>query len=106
MNNIEEYQNLVELLKQALEFYANKDNYFTSQKVSNHPAPSMIQLDGGSQAQFALVKIKEVNDQNQKMLDEYNKLADKADQLESDGETNPIELINVFLQTRDDDNNV
>ena len=106
MNNIEEYQNLVELLKQALEFYANKDNYFTSKEVSNHPAPSMIQLDGGSQAQFALVKIKEVNDQNQKMLDEYNKLADEADQLESDGETNPIELINVFLQTRDDDNNV
>jgi hypothetical protein len=104
MNSIEELQNLVGLMQQALKFYADKNNYFTSQKVSNNPAPSMIMLDGGSQAQFALDLAKKLADQNQKIQDEYDKLIMETENLEPTGETNPLDLINVFIQSRDDKN--
>lgn len=59
-NNIEEYQNLVGMLKKALEFYANKNNYKKPVEFSKYPVLSMIDLDEhGSQARFALKKIQE-----------------------------------------------
>ena len=52
MNNLEDYQNLIEVLKHALMFYANEKNY-----IGN---PAMINVDQqGSQARFALKKIQE-----------------------------------------------
>ena len=78
MNNIEEYQNLFELLKQALMFYGEEDNYKVpvsskgNYNVENEL--SLIKKDGGSQARFGLKKIQEIFDQNQKLLDDYNKI--------------------------------
>lgn len=60
--NIEQYQNLVELLKQALLFYGNKDNYIVNQPI-NTELTSMVELDDGFQARFALSKIIENNDE-------------------------------------------
>lgn len=68
MNNIDDYKNLIEVLKQALIFYANKNNYFTEK---NAPI-TMIDLDEhGSQARFALSKIVEIEELYKKMNDEY-----------------------------------
>ncbi len=70
MNNIEEYQNLIELLKKALQFYADASNYI---KLENKP--SNIELDEyGSQARFAISKIDEMFANNQKILNEYNEI--------------------------------
>lgn len=58
MNNIEDYQNLVEVLKQALLFYAECD-------------VEKITIDKGFQAKFALSKIDEVEKEYKKMEDEF-----------------------------------
>lgn len=69
MNNIEEYQNQVELLKQALLFYADENNY-----QSGMGNPSLIDLDEhGSQARFALQQLEKLDALNQKMEEDYVK---------------------------------
>jgi len=99
MKNIEEYQNLVALLKTTLEFYADDTNY--AEYMGN---PATIALDAyGSQARFALSKIKEVETQSQKLLEDYEKLVADSEFMES-GETSPIELIKHFNLTHDDKN--
>jgi hypothetical protein len=67
--NSEQYENLIEFLKQALSFYANKENYLF---YKDKDAP--IALDEGSQARFALKRVQEILDENQKMKDDYNRL--------------------------------
>jgi hypothetical protein len=109
MNSIEELQNLVELMKQALKFYADKNNYIRPDVDATKycvrpkyilPIPSKIELDGGSQAQFTLDLAKKIIDENQKIQDDYDKIVMDAESIEpSDGETNPIDLIKVFLET-------
>jgi hypothetical protein len=103
MNSIEELENLNGLLQEALKFYADPNNY-KGTKSTCGPAYSMIDMDGGSQAQFALNRAKELGETNQKIQDDYDKLILEAEELESTGETNPLDLINIFIQTRDDNN--
>ena len=70
MNSLEDYQNLVELLRRALLFYANDDNYINIAKYM--PGfETYVDTDHGSQARFALSKIEEINDLYDKMLEEY-----------------------------------
>lgn len=102
MNNIEEYQNAIELLKQALNFYADKRNYEIN-IPQNNALFSLIEMDSGSQARFALEQAVKIQNVNQKMLDDYDKvISETIDAIEnhpidlSDGETNPIDLINYF----------
>ena len=65
MNNIDDYKNLVELLKQALLFYAEKTNYTVDiYRLSN------IAVNYGSQARFALDKINEIEN-TYNNLDDY-----------------------------------
>jgi hypothetical protein len=100
MNSIEELQSLVNLMQEALKFYADERNY---DGPMGNIAP--IDLDEhGSQARFVLNKVKELNEQNQKIQDEYDKLVLEAENFEPNGETNPMDLINVFIQSRDDKN--
>jgi len=68
MKNYEELINEIELLKQALLFYGDKENYLF---YKHKDAP--IALDEGSQARFALQRLQETLDQNQEMQDEYIK---------------------------------
>ena len=42
----------------------------------------------------------------QKAQDDYDKFLLEAQAMESSGETNPIELIRIFKETHDEDNNV
>lgn len=68
MNSQENLLNQIELLKQALIFYANNENYLFYKNKD-----ALITIDEGSQARFALKKLKETLDVNQKMEDEYIK---------------------------------
>jgi len=66
MNDIETYQNLVGLLKQALLYYANKKHYEVNHPV-NGELYSSIELDGGIQARFALERLEEFNNLNKEV---------------------------------------
>ena len=77
MNNLEDYQNLIEVLKHALMFYANEKNY-----IGN---PAMINVDQqGSQARFALNKIEEIEKINEKMKSGYINLIEDVNNYTSD----------------------
>jgi hypothetical protein len=79
MNNIEEYQNLVELLKQALRFYADKSTY--GQYMGT---PSSIAMDEyGSQARFALEQAEKLEKINQKIHEDYNKFVEDNEEHEN-----------------------
>ena len=61
MKNIENYENLIEVLKQALLFYNDKNNYIEDKPTINHDGfTSMIEIDGGTQAKFALGQIDQI----------------------------------------------
>lgn len=61
--------NLIELLKQALLFYAKKENYI--EKPMNDGLISMVEIDDGSQARFALEQIKKVKELNEGIDNDY-----------------------------------
>lgn len=71
-NNVEEYQNLVSILKQALEFYANKDNYDVN-VPKNNVLFAYIEMDKGAQARFALEKIMEMETNHKDLETEFVK---------------------------------
>jgi len=108
MNSIEERDNLIRLLQEALKFYANQENYNGSKNASvccSGISVSLVEIDEGTQARFALNKAKELAETNQKLQDDYDKLLLEADELEATGETNPMELIRVFVETHKEDGN-
>lgn len=80
MNNID-YDNLIELLKQALLFYADKGNYGGAMGTI---AP-IDSDDYGSQARFALSKIDEMKTLSETMEDEYNKQLEELLKNENNG---------------------
>ena len=57
MKTNEECNNLIELLKQALTFYADENNNSILETTDGYDA-SLVMLDKGTQARFALEKIK------------------------------------------------
>jgi len=78
--SIEQYQNLVELLKQALLFYANSGSYkIPVESDSDYTRSCMrpefhltrVEIDNGSQARFALEKIKEMDKSDDEMMKEF-----------------------------------
>ena len=99
MKTIDEYYNIVELLKKALEFYAADDNY--TQKTMEDP--KMVELDRGSQARFALDKLKEFQDEGKAHEKEFIENIRKAIQAGEDYDT-MMGLINTYkAQTQKDD---
>jgi len=67
----DEYQNQLDLLKEALKFYANKDKYLF---YEHRDAP--IALDEGMQARFALEQLEHVDELNEDIENDYSKLLD------------------------------
>lgn len=100
MMNSEQYENLIELLKQALNFYADKETYLF---YENKDAPIII--DEGSQARFALQKVQETLDADKKLQEDYNRVIGETI---SAIENNPINLGNMIttLKNIEDDSNV
>lgn len=72
--NIEEYQSLVELLKQALKFYANPSNYIGAMGTI---AP-IDSDEHGSQARFALEKIEELEKINKNIENDYDRIVNNV----------------------------
>lgn len=87
--SVEQYDNLFELVKQILNFYANAENY----NQEKDKLFSTIQLDGGYQARFLISKIKELQETNKKMEDEIIKSIKNEDDIKK---TDIITLINYF----------
>src|ERR1035437_10897955 len=103
-HSIEEYQNLTELLKKALEFYADKKNYV--QKAGGYnELTSRVELDGGSQAQFALEKIKELSEFNKNIENDFVKNITNAIENEENSD-NIIKLIEDFKNLKNENNNI
>jgi hypothetical protein len=97
MINNEQYDNLIVLLKQALEFYADENSY-----TNEFPAMSPVLIDKGFQARFALSKIEELNVLNQKIQDEYDKYTNKM--IDNVDDVNDSDL-NYFTKTLNRINN-
>lgn len=64
--------NKIELLKQVLLFYGNKKNYEGDSPI--------ILKDSGFQADFALKKIKEIDDYNVMLIEESKKIIKEYDE--------------------------
>lgn len=69
-------ENQIALLKKCVEFYANDVNY--KKNVDN--ATSQIDLDKGFLAKEILKTVKNLEDQNQKMSDDFEKYNDITNQ--------------------------
>lgn len=98
----EQYENLIALLEKALEFYAEKSNYDKVNFVNGKGNISKIDMDEyGSQARFALLKIKETLDADKKLDDDYNRVIG-----ETMGaiEKNPINLANMIRTIKNIEN--
>jgi hypothetical protein len=97
INTIEELQNLVALMQKALEFYANKENYKGHPSASTCGTPtSLVEMDEGFQAQFALNTAQQITEQNQKMQNDYDKLV--AEGLSTWGEVTNVEDIQQIIK--------
>lgn len=86
---INDYLNLIEFLKLALMFYANEDNY-----VSTITTESMINIDKGHNARFALEQIGIVKEINEKIDDNILKAISEMEKDESDNINTIMALIN------------
>lgn len=85
--NKEEDQNLIELLKQALLFYSNDSNYYTPSQ-----GKSLIIMDNGSQARFALQKIDELTETFDNINKDYDSYITNAIKSE-DSPENVLKII-------------
>lgn len=95
----EEYQNLISLLRKALEFYANSNNYSGATGTA-----AMISLDDyGSQARFAIVKINEFEKNHKDLEAEYMKTMTEAIQTEK-SVAGIQKVIEEFKKLNDDGN--
>ena len=95
--NLEEYKNQVELLKQALLFYGNEKNY---ENEVRYEESSLIYVDNGTQARFALEQLKIVEAANQEINDDYTKyLSEETDKTQTP--EGIIKLINEIKKVND-----
>lgn len=93
MNDNEKYLNIIELLKQALLFYADKGNYLFYKDKD-----ALIALDEGSQARFALKQIEGLDEINEKIKSDYNDLINDVQEEES-----PENIMNLINKIKDID---
>jgi len=91
--NKEDDVNLVALLKEALKFYANEENYLFYKDKD-----ALVAIDEGSQARFALKKLDELTEVLNNVDNDYDKIMTNAIQ---SGESSE----NVF-KIMDDLNNI
>jgi hypothetical protein len=107
-NSIEERDNLIGLFQEALKFYANPENYKGNKNTSacySGVSASLVEMDEGSQARFAIEKAKQLAEQNQKIQEDYDKLMAGYEQLQaSESIADTEELIKVFKIMGDDKN--
>lgn len=64
----EQYENLINLFKSVLEFYANEENYLFYKHKD-----AAISIDEGEQARMVLKQYNSIVKNNEEQLDEYEK---------------------------------
>lgn len=83
----EELLNKISLLKEALKFYGDEQNYFTK----NNETQSRISNDAGLQARFALDQLKKIDSYNADVFNSssqmINNYSEEIDDLDIDNET-------------------
>ncbi|MDA3779283.1 MAG: hypothetical protein PF487_03475 [Bacteroidales bacterium] len=94
--SIEQYQNLVDLLKQALYFYSNEENYNGTKN-----SIALVAIDKGHQARFALKQINELDDINENVESDYNDLINDVEKEESS--ENIIKIIDKIKEIGNED---
>lgn len=103
MNSIEERDNLIRLLQEALKFYASYENYKGHVSASTCGTPtSLVEMDEGAQARFALDKAQQMINYNQKMQDEYDNLMAGYEQLQSSDNIADVQELMKTLKVLDD----
>ena len=104
MNSPEEYENLIALLEKALEFYADKNNYTPKiLKDMGERSLTTVEVDGGSQARFALSKSKEMIENVRKLQEDYDRLMAAGEMLQATEDiADPEKLMNLFKVLGDD----
>lgn len=98
MNSLEELRSKIELMKQALLFYGNKENYLF---FKNKDAP--VALDEGTQARFVLKQLEDLDEMNEEMGKEYMEFF-KKEANEAKTPENIMKLINEIKNIDDIDN--
>jgi len=93
----DEYENQISLLKEALKFYADPNNYMAK---TEHSFPIMYK-DVGHQARFALEQLKIVEEANEKIKNDYDRIIDDTIKLI---ENHPINLTDTIKNLKDLDN--
>jgi hypothetical protein len=72
----EQYENLINLFKSVLEFYADEENY-----LLNKDKDGVITIDGGEQARMVLKQYNSIVKNNEEQLDEYEKFIQENKEL-------------------------
>ncbi len=90
MMNSEQYENLIALMKEALKFYANIDNY---KQQNEFELFKKIEIDGGSQARFVLKKLQETLDADKKLQEDYDRIIGETINAI---ENHPIDLTDII----------
>ena len=90
MKENDENPNHIELLRQALLFYADENNYHGAMGNA-----ALIEMDKGSQARFALTNLDKLKDYDNKMEADYLKNMDEAIKNE-DSPENVLKIIEGF----------
>jgi len=71
--DINELLNVIQILKNALNFYANEENYKENIIVSGECMSSQIEIDKGYTANFALKTIENINKYQDQIIDDLRK---------------------------------
>ena len=95
IKNKMENENLIELLRQALLFYADEKNYEAKDQQL-----SLMVVDSGSQARFALSKIREFTESTEKLEADYMKNMNEAIK-KGESPENVLKIIEGFKKIAD-----
>ena len=103
----EHYINIIELLKQSLEFYANSSNYNgVPEKDFKGFSESLIIKDRGEQARFALKSVASILKQTQEMGDNLDELLKNVGSGDAEAENTMEELLKKMQNLKDDGNQI
>lgn len=91
----EHYENIIELLKQTLEFYSKENTY---QKSSDGSTP--INNDNGEYAKNTLKLVSELEKSTESFENDYEKLINEAKEKNPDSQAN--EIINKLKNLKND----
>lgn len=88
---IEELLNKIIFLRKALKFYANEKNYNQTINV-NTVLSSLIEIDNGHQASFALEQTEKIEKYNQSLIEDYRKVVEEIKEQEK-GEQEALDMV-------------